>query len=333
MGKPLLRTWSPHRWQAIGHVGDGNEYLVWLCKDCGCRATTPDNGGPDVPPDDKKYPACTVEPVAPKPVKKRKPRKTAWDKLLADDDLGGDITEAAVMKTAINVVDSDLVTNESNVLEHLFSPWGKAEKFHGYLPRIYGRFNHEGQPANLIRWAEGYVSLADILKAYPEGIDYRDLAWMFKRALVGVGFAHYRGVIHGCIIPSHIAVHPTGHGAKLFDWCYSVMLKDRRSIPAYVAAWKAYYPPEVFKKWLPTSATDIYMVAACAVALLGGDVEHKTIPLSVPVEVRDLLQRCMREKPSKRPQSAWDLHEEFDEILLKLIGKPRYRPFSMPRTT
>jgi len=70
------KKWSHHRWEEIGHLGDGNEYMVCICKDCGCRATPPDGQMPD----DKKYPACTVEDApAPKPVKK--PRKTAWDRV------------------------------------------------------------------------------------------------------------------------------------------------------------------------------------------------------------------------------------------------------------
>jgi hypothetical protein len=79
-----MGKWSCHRWEAIGHIGDGNEYLVWICRDCGCRATTPDYGGHDHPPDDKKYPVCTVE-TAKKTAKK--PRKTAWDRVGGKDVL------------------------------------------------------------------------------------------------------------------------------------------------------------------------------------------------------------------------------------------------------
>lgn len=35
-------------------------------------------------------------------------------------------------------------------------------------------------------------------------------------------------------------------------------------------------------------------------------------------------------KRGERPQEAWALHDEFDAILRKLVGRPKYRPLSMP---
>lgn len=78
------RSWTPHNWEEIGHIGDGNEYMVCICKDCGCRATPPDGQRPD----DTKYPPCkdVGEKTPKKRATKKKPsRKTAWD-ILRDGD-------------------------------------------------------------------------------------------------------------------------------------------------------------------------------------------------------------------------------------------------------
>ena len=64
--------WSKHRWETIGHIGDGNEYMVFTCMDCGCRATAFDGSQPD----DTKYVACT-----------KCKAKDVWDKLRGDDIL------------------------------------------------------------------------------------------------------------------------------------------------------------------------------------------------------------------------------------------------------
>ena len=54
------------------------------------------------------------------------------------------------------------------------------------------------------------------------------------------------------------------------------------------------------------------------------------LPESVPKAVRNFLTGCMLVSPAGRPDDAWDLHEEFDKVLRKLIGRPRYRALAMP---
>jgi serine/threonine protein kinase len=284
---------------------------------------------------------CTVK----TPALPRTPGETWYDKLMEDGDtLTGEQEELAIIKTPIVSSDNDFVENEAKILRLLYPRDAPDEKFYRYLPRIIASFDNPTvvnptvmmsfQPlrhvSNLMPWFTGYITLAEILKAYPKGIDYRDLAWMLKRTLAGIGFAHQHGVIHGAMIPPHVMVHGEGHGAKLIDWCYAVTMEAHRSIPAFVSAWGHYYPAEVFAKRLPTPATDIFMIAKCCVALLGGNVEDDTLPDAVPPPVAAMLARCLREKSSERPQNAWDLHKEFDKILEELIGKPAYRPFVMP---
>ncbi len=67
-----------------------------------------------------------------------------------------------------------------------------------------------------------YVPMSEVIAAYPKGLDFRDVAWMYKRLLSGLGFVAEMGVVHGAILPSHVLVHPTGHGAKIIDWSYSL---------------------------------------------------------------------------------------------------------------
>jgi serine/threonine protein kinase len=270
---------------------------------------------------------CTVKIPAPEPHK----AATAWDKILDDGEIAGDSEVPGLIKIANSSGDEDLTENEGRILSYLFPETAKDEKFYRYLPRqIIEHFVSQGRSAKILTFLTDYITLETILKAYPAGIDYRDLAWMLKRTLAGLGFVHGKGVIHGAVLPPHIMIHPVGHGAKIIDWCYAVRPEERRSIPAYVATWKDYYPPEVFAKRLPTPATDIFMVAKICVALLGGNTTTNQIPEHVPVEIRDMLGRCLREKSAERPSSAWDLHDDFDQILQAKVGKPKYRPFVLP---
>ncbi len=197
-----------------------------------------------------------------------------------------------------------------------------------------------------------YRGLDEVLKVYPKGLDFRDMIWIYKRMLVGVGFAHTQGYIHGALVPPHIMVDPIGHGAKLIDWCYAVNTKAPPPDPvplgwghlkpapvppgrvkAIVSAYKSFYAPEILRKEPVSPATDIYMLTKCAIALLGGDVEKGTVPKTVPSVLSGFLTSCIVPAPARRPQDAWELHKELDELLLKLVGKPSYRRLAMPDAT
>lgn len=285
--------------------------------------------------------------------KVRKPT-TVWERLMAeDDDLlheGEDfkVTEVlknddadlaelyrlspdAILKLCRRVSDTDLVENEAHVLRHLNEGLKADSTFYHYIPRLKQTVTIDGLAGNILSFAEGYVSLAEVLRAYPKGLDFRDMVWMYKRLLVGLGFAHSKSVVHGAIVPSHVLIHPTDHGAILVDWSYAITDPNDR-IKAMSILNEDYYAPEIRRKESPKTATDLFMAAKCAVALVGGDVKTGRMPDSVPEPIRDFFAPSLEPAVRYRPQDAWGLHEQFDALLLKVIGKRAYRPFSMPGT-
>ena len=52
---------------------------------------------------------------------------------------------------------------------------------------------------NVLRAEAGYVSLAEVLRAYPSGLAPADAAWMFNRMLTALGIAHSLGIVHGAV--------------------------------------------------------------------------------------------------------------------------------------
>ena len=325
----------------------------------------------------------------PATIKASKKKTYTASSLLASGDIA-DIyatTTGEVLKIARASSDNDLLDNEAAVLGRFRAK--KKTKLNAYLPPLveWPILRDRGNVRmNVFTHEAGFVSLADIIAAYPGGINYQDLVWMYKRLLVAIGFAHLNGVIHGAVLPAHVLVHPTGHGAKLIDWCYALdftalpkpapdpatadpappapapvnmnawdLLKannyadpypdpvdpgpalvvapadpNRMFIRAISVDSEAFYAPEILRKMTPTPATDLYMAAKCAVALLGGNVETDQIPDTVPVPIRAFFSGSLLRAPEKRPQDAWDLHEEFDKLLQALVGPPKYRAFSMP---
>jgi len=120
---------------------------------------------------------------------------------------------------------------------------------------------------------------------------------------------------------------------------------DGMFIKAISVPYRAYYPPEVLRKQRPGPHTDLFMAAKCAVALLGGNVETNQLPPSIVhgdfhgdpevtrTRIQAFLQLSLLDAPSKRPHDAYQVHEDFETLLLSLVGKPRYRHFAMPTPT
>ncbi len=311
--------------------------------------------------------------------------------------------ETILLKVARDRRDNDLLDNEIDVLNFLYPKGQKDEKFYRYLPRVIDTARSpDGRRIIILPYFEGFLSMADIIAAYPAGIDFRDMIWMYKRLLSGLGFVAEMGVVHGAILPPHVLVHPEGHGAKILDWSYALnfaALAAAQNVPdpvpaatspapaptkklgvwellrqnlyadddadppdpalpkgpppdpnrMYVKAisvnYESFYAPEILRKETPSPATDVYMAAKCAIALLGGNVETNQLPEKIMrgdpaasgvdeekarAQLQAFFQVSLLANPRKRPQDPWQVHEDFDKLLVSLVGPPKYRLFTMP---
>ncbi len=246
----------------------------------------------------------------------------------------------AVFKIAQSAADNDLLDNEQKALSAIYPAAQPEEEFYRYLPKLLDSFllraDHGGvtRRVNVLQLADGYVPLSDVMTAYPSGLDYRDAAWIFNRGLEGLWYVHHeKKVIHGAILPTHVLVHPIGHGGKIVDWCYAIRdwKTSKDHVKAMSKAYRGYYPPEVMAKKPVTPQTDIYMLAKCIVALLGGDVATNQMPDAVPKLVKGFLTSCLIEAQAKRPDDAGQLKVEFDDLLHRLVGARQWRgPLAMP---
>jgi serine/threonine protein kinase len=241
-------------------------------------------------------------------------------------------TTPALLKVPRDPDRSDLLEREAVALVQLVQD-GSA-RFRPYAPQLVESFQHRDaatgaiRRANVIELAEGFRSLAEVRAAYPGGLDPRDVAWMWRRLLVALGYAHRAGVIHGAVLPEHVLIHPEDHGLVLVDWCCSVSgcyaAKDPSGlVPAVVRrlADAGHYPPEVLSRRRASPATDVFMATRCMTGLLGD---------GAPRSLRAFADGCTLQAPSRRPGDAWRLLGELDDVLERLYGPRRFRPFAMP---
>ncbi|HEX9369405.1 MAG TPA: hypothetical protein VF897_00290 [Roseiflexaceae bacterium] len=235
-----------------------------------------------------------------------------------------------LLKVARQARDNDLLAAEARALRRIGRELA-GQPLRAHFPTLIEHFllrDAAGalRHTNVLRAEDGYVALAEVLRAYPGGLDAADAAWMFNRLLAALGVAHGLGIVHGAVLPAHVLIRPADHNGMLIDWCYSVA--DGEPLKAISPPHAADYPPEVHARQPATPATDIFMAARCMARLLGGDAQD--LPARVPRPIAALLRACLLPSPHRRPGDAWQLFDEFQEILRRLYGPPTFRPFYVP---
>ena len=270
------------------------------------------------------------------------------DELLAKGDIAdvyrctytkdGD-EKKAVFKLTRSPLDNDLAEKGARTLCKMYPAAQAEEKFFRYLPKPVEAFLLKQRGSGLRRAivmqeAEDHFSLAEVMAAYPKGLDFRDTVWMFKRSLAGLWHVHHvLGIVHGAVLPPHLLVHPTGHGAKIVGWSAAVEWRaGKERVSNAVKHYRSFYAPEILSKEPPGPQADIYMLGQCVVALLGGSPQTGLPAPSSPAakSFHQFVSTLLATKPSSRPTDAGALHEDLDELLFKIIGKKNYRPLGMP---
>jgi hypothetical protein len=239
-------------------------------------------------------------------------------------DYEDDKPRRAVLKFLRDPRDEDLATAEWRNLQKLWAEKDEAAvNFQRYLPKLVesARIEVAGKlrRANVFGFFSKTNTIADVLLARPRGIDPRDMAWMWRRMLEVLSWVHSNGLVHGAILPEHVLIRPDNHGAKLVGWSCSVAAGER--IKAIVSARADWYAPEVELKAPATPATDLYMAARIAAAL----VDRGALPRKIDA----LLSACLLRNPRARYDSALDVYKRFDAVLRDLYGAPSFRPFSL----
>ena len=97
-----------------------------------------------------------------------------------------------------------------------------------------------------------------------------------------------------------------------------------------VSSKKDFYPPEVLERKPADVTLDLYMATKVMVFLVGGDVGTDQMPDTVPKEMQDLLRKALNTFPRHRPQSVFDHYTELDQVLERVVGPKKFRPFTMP---
>jgi hypothetical protein len=250
----------------------------------------------------------------------------------------GDFTDAAgkARKAIIKILrdsgDEDLANNEATVLKEIY----RAAKddaddkvFAKYMcePLERAKIPIDGKERRAFIMAGSKrttYTLDEVIRAFPDGIDHRDAAWMIRRCLEILAFTHRKGFAHAAVTPKHALVRMEDHGGKLVDWSYAK--KTGEKLVAISSEYEHFYPPETKKNKIAHPASDVFMVAQCYIALCGGtDRVFKKGPKSIAG-----IMNAATLHYGQRYQNATEMYKAYDLALRDLYGPPSWRNFEMP---
>ncbi|MCA9254983.1 MAG: hypothetical protein KDA33_05070 [Phycisphaerales bacterium] len=213
------------------------------------------------------------------------------------------------------------VSHEASILRrlHTADTTGRYAPFLPELVDITSYMDDAGGPARTalaLRYHEGVAdpsalyTLSEVRDAYPQGVDARDMAWMWRRLLSILGYVHQQRLAHGAVTPAHVLIEPAGHKLVLIGWSGAV---------AFGAPWRL--QPGAwrdFPRWEDGASprTDLSGAARSMRYLLGGAIE--------PAIDRHL------ERAAESNGDAWQLLSDFDRVIEALWGPRQFRPFEMP---
>ncbi|RMI35196.1 hypothetical protein [Nocardia stercoris] len=228
----------------------------------------------------------------------------------------------AVLKIPRTTAANRLLAGERNALGDLSDLAAREPWLRPYFPQLRDTVDHldtgtgQTRTVNVLgALTEGFVTLAQVRAAYPGGLDPRDYAWMHRRLLRCLAGAALAGWVHTAVVPENVLIHPRLHGVVLAGWSFAT----RPGRPAAATLRAAAGPPELTVAVAPE--TDVFQAHRLMLAMLGD---------RAPAPMRAFATGCLQPEPRLRPAAA-DLLDEFDDLLDRLYGQRRFRPFDLPK--
>ncbi|HVT83515.1 MAG TPA: hypothetical protein VHM90_22935 [Phycisphaerae bacterium] len=221
---------------------------------------------------------------------------------------------------------NDLARREADLLR----PLADDARVRRYFPKLVEAFTLReagaARQALIIAVPADLISLADLRRAFPAGLDPRDAAWIFNRILEALYYAHARGVIHANINSQTLAVTLANHGLTVDEWPLAVPVDAPLiAVPPSYAGWYAEIPAH-----RATPALDITLALRTLVDLLGGNPLTAELPITIPAALKRFIEGALLLPHAGRPNDAGALRHEFDELLQTLYGPRTFRALTIP---
>jgi hypothetical protein len=250
-------------------------------------------------------------------------------------DTGG---KKVVVKVSASPSCNVFLENESLHIKEMTNLFPMYPKEGRFFPVILDSFfvdiSGDRLVVNVFEYLEGYMPLSDILKRFTHAgkmIDVKHIVWIYNRILESLSASGICDIVHGGVHPLNMLLHPERHRIVLTGWTSSV--KDEQKIMYACSDYTSLYPLEVTgdkDKRKAYLSTDLYMAAATVWMLLGGDVVKKTLPKSIPNEIKHFLNARLILDSQLRDDVAIHQRDRFGLVLKSVFGPPKYHNFVLP---
>lgn len=258
------------------------------------------------------------------------------------------VKESSDERFALKMLRSE-EAKDKQAIGYLKHEWEVAKELHHpNIIRFYDFVTQYHAPF-LVLELYSALNLKQVLREGPEPLAYL-AEKIIHQTTHGLHYLHQRGWIHCDIKPDNILVDDEGN-VKLID--FTIAQRSKRSLLSFlgfkqpVRGTRSYMSPEQIRGENLDGRSDVYSLACVIFELLAGrppftgsspnELLEKHLRASIPSavvynkevtkECADLLRRMMNKKREARPESMWEVLQEFRNIQVfnKKPQPPKYK--------
>src|ERR1700754_324061 len=201
---------------------------------------------------------------------------------------------------------------------------------HPNIVTVHDYFEHDGTPYIAMEYVE-----RGSLRPYVGRMTFAQISGVLEGLLAGLTHAESQGIVHRDLKPENLMVTADGR-VKIADFGIA-KATTRMQTGAFLTATgttvgtPTYMAPEQAMAQDIGPWTDLYSVGCMAFELFTGNVpfHDSDAPMAILLRhvnerISDWIERLLVKEPTQRTQSAQDAWDDFEEIVLGLLG-PRWR--------
>lgn len=176
-----------------------------------------------------------------------------------------------------------------------------AKLDHPNIVQVFDVGEEEDRPYIVMEHVDG-GTLADRLNGRPQPVPRAEALHLLRQLCEGLGHAHAKKLVHRDIKPQNLLLRESDGCLKITDFGIARAAEEttRLTRPGKVIGTDRYMAPEQLADGEITPAADVY---ACGV------VADELLPRARPPEIREIVERCLRENPEERFRDARSLGE------------------------
>ncbi len=257
----------------------------------------------------------------------------AFDRFMGEGGMGEVVKardELLGRDVAVKLLNNEFTTNPEAQQLFLKEAQSLALLSHPNLVAVHDIADLNGRVAMVMEFVEG-ENLETMVDS--KRLSFGSAVRIGIETATVLAFLHKKGLIHRDIKPANIMVRDDGV-VKLIDFGLARVFDELAARTTMVRGTPGYMSPEQFRGETPTFKSDIYQLGATLFEMFAGRLPFMSNDLAaahlkdsppdlhqiadVPVQIADLVGRCLKKDPDLRPFSAEEIADQLHLVYLGL---------------